>query len=109
MTDFGHRLGIEERCGHLWLVSYRILLPRVFLVPCDLLESVSCPLHRGKFLHEHLLWDSTKESEQRDELLGHELEVGEDIGHFVHVRWASLGEIFLPFTALSEEVCGVIL
>ena len=82
----------------------------VFSIPWDPLERISCPLCGGEFSREHLLWNCTTVSEQREEFLSRGAEVwGEDLGRLAHSGLGCLSRFLLAIRPLLrlENVEGV--
>ena len=82
----------------------------VFSIPWDPLERISCPLCGGDFSREHLLWNCTTVSEQREEFLSRGAEVwGEDLGRLAHLGLGSLSRFLLAIRPIFrlENVEGV--
>ena len=82
----------------------------VFSIPWDPLERISCPLCGGDFSREHLLWNCTTVSKQREEFLSRGVEVwGKDLGRLAHLGLGSLSRFLLAIrpTFWMENVEGV--
>ena len=81
-----------------------------FSKPCYPWERISCPLCGGDFSREHLLWNCTLVSQQREEFLSRGAEVwGEDLGRLAHLGLGSLSRFLLAIRPIFrlENVEGV--
>ena len=97
----------KSRCNRCYMAHLCCLLG-VFSIPWDPLENASCPLCDGDFSREHLLWDCTIVSKQREESLSHGLEAWrKDLGRLAHLWLGSLSRfllaIRLTFRMISVE------
>ena len=83
-----------------------------FSLPWDPLESVHCPLCGGEFSREHLLWECSAVSAQREEFLSQGLEIqGRDLGCLARLSVGSLSRFLLAIRptfqkGYSEGVLG---
>ena len=79
-----------------------------FSLPWDPLESVPCPLCGGEFSREHLLWECSAVSAQREEFLSQGLEIqGIDLGCLAHLSVGSLSRFLFGHSAnLSDRLFG---
>ena len=110
MATFWHRPGTAERCDTCGSFPHRTLPFRCVFDTLGPVERISCPLCFGDFSREHLLWNCTTMSEQREEFLSRGAEVwGKDLGPLAHLGFGSLSRFLLAIrpTFRMENVEGV--